>query len=210
MADPSGFYYPNKIARIAFESTHDLIGAESMTTLLREQGLEKYIQAFPPDNLQRQFDFADFAALAGGIDALQARQPRTPSLAWEIGVRCYSGGLKTFGTLSGFGAVALGFQALPLNVKIKIGLLAMVTIFTTLSDQLCDLEDHDDHFAYVIRRCPICMGRHSDAPICEMAGAMIEEGLYWLTQSRYSVIETRCHAAGDDECRFVIDKTPPK
>ncbi len=210
MADPSGYYYPNTIARIAFEATRDLIGAEAMTTLLREQGLEQYIQAFPPDNLQRQFDFVDFAALMAGIDALQVRQPRTPSLAWQIGARCYSAGLKTFGTLSGFGAVALGFQALPLNVKIKMGLLAMVTIFSTLSDQLSDLEDHDDHFAYVIRRCPICMGRGSEVPMCEMAGAMIEEGLYWLTQSRYSVIETCCHATGDDECRFVIDKTPLK
>jgi hypothetical protein len=146
----------------------------------------------------------------GGIDALQRRQPRTPSLAWEIGARCYSGGLKTFGALSGFGAVALGFQALPLNAKVKMGLLAMVTIFSTLSDQLTDLEEHDDHYAYIVRRCPVCMGRHSDAPLCEMAGAMLDEGLRWLTQMRYSVIETRCHAAGDDECRFVIAKTPLK
>lgn len=134
----------------------------------------------------------------GGIDALQRRQPRTPSLAWEIGA------------LSGFGAVALGFQALPLNAKVKMGLLAMVTIFSTLSDQLTDLEEHDDHYAYIVRRCPVCMGRHSDAPLCEMAGAMLDEGLRWLTQMRYSVIETRCHAAGDDECRFVIAKTPLK
>jgi predicted hydrocarbon binding protein len=205
---PSGFYYPNKIARITFESAEQVLGSEKLATLLREIGLERYIDAFPPENLQRQFDFADFSALMAGVDALQAQQPRTPTLGWEIGTVCYKGGLKTFGALSSFGAVAMGIQVLPQNLKIKMGLLGMVTVFTTLSDQLSDVEEHEDHFAYVIHRCPVCIGRHSDTPICVMAGSMIEAGLHWLTQDRYSVVETRCIATGDDECRFVINKTP--
>src|SRR5579862_3937297 len=106
MPTPSGFYYPNKIARITFEAAQNVLGTEAMTDLLHAQGLEKYIQAFPPDNLQREFDFADFTALAVGIDALQAQQPHTPSLGWQVGARCFESGLKSFGAVSSFGAVA--------------------------------------------------------------------------------------------------------
>jgi hypothetical protein len=207
---PSGFYYPNKIARITFEATSEVLGAEKMAEMLRAHGLDRYIDAFPPDNLHRQFDFADFAALMAGVDALQAQQHRTPSLPWEIGSICYKGGLKTFGALSSFGPVAMGLQVLAPNLKIKMGLLGMATVFTTLSDQISDVEEHDDHFAYIIKRCPVCLNRHSDRPICEMAGAMLETGLQWVTQERYSVIETRCWAAGDSECRFEINKMPLK
>ena len=95
---------------------------------------------------------------------------------------------------------------MPLNVKMKVGLLSMATIFTTLSDQHSDVEEHEDHFAYVIHRCPICWGRHSAAPLCEMAGALLEEGLYWSTHLHFDVVETRCCAAGDPTCTFEIQK----
>ncbi len=203
----SGFYYPNKIARAYYDAVQQVVGPETMTTLLRENGLEQYIGAFPAENLHREFDFADFAALSAGVDSLLCPEGKH-SLNWEAGVLCFREGLRTFGGLSGFGAVAMGFQVLPLNVKMKMGLLVMVTIFTTLSDQLCDLEEHDDHFVYRIRRCPICWARHSTEPICDAATAMLEEGVSWLTNMHFQVTETSCRAAGAADCIFIIDKTP--
>ncbi len=99
-----------------------------------------------------------------------------------------------------------GYQLLPLNVRVKVDLLSLATIFTTLSDQHSDVEEHEDHFAYIIRRCPICWGRHSAAPLCGIAGALLEEALYWSTHLRLDVVETQCCAAGDSTCTFVVKK----
>ncbi len=203
---PSGFFYPNKIGRIMLNAARNLVGEEQFAALLRDHGLTRYLEAPPPDNLVRAFDFADFAALVGGLDAIQTAQPRTPSLVSEVGRLCFREGVRTFGSPSFLGALAYGYQLLPLNVKMKVDLLSMATIFTTLSDQHSDLEEHDDHFAYIIHRCPICWGRHSAAPLCTVAGAMLEEALHWSTHLHFDVIETRCCAAGDSTCTFVVKK----
>ncbi|HVO43332.1 MAG TPA: hypothetical protein VMT34_11945 [Aggregatilineales bacterium] len=205
---PSGFYYPNIIAHIYLEAMQKLIGADAVTQVLRENGLDRYIGAFPPNNLQRQFDFACFATLIAALDEMAPLPGHRESIAAEVGRLCFKGGNKAFGGLSGLGAISLGFQSLPMEVKVKNGLIAMAVTFTTLSDQHSDLEDHDDHFAYVIHRCPVCWGRQGSVPMCDTAGAMLDEGLYWATGAHFSITETTCCGLGGESCTFEILKTP--
>lgn len=56
-------YYPNKIARIFLAAMEDVMGKNGLNAILNLAGLQKYIDNFPPDNLEREFDFADFTAL---------------------------------------------------------------------------------------------------------------------------------------------------
>src|SRR3954471_11151317 len=99
----SGLFYPNKIARIYFQAIESLLGKPAMVELLRHGGLERYVEAFPPDNLERQFDFADFSTLTGLLQNEQEHAPQQPSLMEQAGRRCYQSGLKATGGLAGFG-----------------------------------------------------------------------------------------------------------
>jgi len=204
----SQLYYPNVIGRITLDAAESLLGADAMVRLLDENGLAHYVGAYPPKNLRREFDFADFSMLYAALDREQIHQQQTPSLQWAVGRRCFEGGLQAFGALSGFGVFSVGLQALSYAKRLRFGLQAMALTFSTFSDQVTEVEESTDSIHYVIHRCPVCWGRHADSPICEGAGALLSEGLYWLHKKRFPIVETYCCARGDRACVFEISKTP--
>jgi predicted hydrocarbon binding protein len=202
----SGLYYPNKIARIYIQAMEDVMGKNGLNAILNLAGLQQFIDNYPPDNLERQFDFAHFTALNAALEDMYG--PRGGrGLALRAGRACFAQGLKNFGALAGVGDLA--FKVLPLSAKLKMGLPAMATIFTNFSDQLSEVQEHDDHFTYTIKRCPVCFSRTTDKPVCHAAVGLLQEGLRWVSGGHeFRVVETLCHAKGDENCIFVVYKEP--
>ena len=66
----SGLYYPNKIARIAILSFEEVMGKNGLNAILNLAGLSNLIDNYPPDNLDRGFDFADFSAIQGALEEM--------------------------------------------------------------------------------------------------------------------------------------------
>jgi hypothetical protein len=204
----SGYYYPNKIGRIYLQAMEEVMGRNGLNALLNLTGLRQYIQEFPPDNLVREFDFADFSNLNKGLDDIYG--PRGGrGLALRGGRATFARGLKGFGALAGAGDLA--FKVLPLSTKLKIGIPAMGRVFSQFSDQITRVENFDDHFIYTIDRCPVCWGQESDRPICYVAVGLLQEGLRWVSGGlEFRVEEIECVAAGAVACVFNIDKEPIK
>ncbi len=203
----SGLYYPNKIARIYIEAMEDVMGVNGLNAVLNLAGLGQYIGNYPPDNLNREFDFAEFTALNAGLEEMYG--PRGGrGLALRAGRACFSQGLKNFGALAGVGDMA--FKVLPLQAKLKMGLPAMAAIFSQFSDQKSDVEEYEDHFKYYIRdTCPVCFNRTTDKPLCHAAVGLLQEGLRWVSGGHeFRVYESDCIAKGDQHCVFVIYKEP--
>ena len=84
----------------------------------------------------------------------------------------------------------------------------MAKTFTQFSDQISRVEEFDDHYIYVIERCPSCWGRHSDRPVCHAAVGLLEAGIEWGTGRKFKIVETECIAKGDATCIFQISKEP--
>src|SRR5579859_2352457 len=162
---PSKRYYPNQIARIYFDSVEKIVGSQAMPGFLRDCGLERFAETRPPYNLTREFDFSDFAMLNAGLSMAEAEGRVPIGSSKEAGRLCFKAGMKGFGGVAAFGHAATGLHVLPPLQKLKIGLLAMSTIFNTLTDQRTEVVEHEDHFDYVIQACPMCWGRHSDSPV---------------------------------------------
>ena len=59
--EKSGYYYPNKMARIYLTSIEEMIGPEAMRAVLSLAQMPALVGNYPPDNMSREFDFADFA-----------------------------------------------------------------------------------------------------------------------------------------------------
>ncbi len=103
-------------------------------------GLTKYIDGYPPDNLEKGFDFWELSAL--GIALEEMYGPRGGrGLALRAGRATFSDALKDFGALAGVGDLA--FKVLPLQAKLRIGLPAMAKIFSQVSDQYSTVEERD-------------------------------------------------------------------
>lgn len=206
--DPSGLYYPNKIARTYLLSIEELIGKADVARLLRDAGLERYVDNYPPDNFERKFDFADFAAISAGLETIHGFV-EAQDLSYKAGYGCFQYGMKGFGALAGLGSFSLGFRGLLVPARIKLGLLGMATIFSTFTDQLTQVEEFPDRFTYTIKKCPMCLSRHSDEPICHGALGLIDAGLRWVSDGQtFNIVETRCCAMGHDGCVIQIDKQP--
>jgi predicted hydrocarbon binding protein len=205
-SEKSGYYYPNLIAKIYLEAIEDVMGTNGMKALLNLAHMQFLIDNFPPGNLKREFDFTDFAHLNESLEMMYG--PRGGrALALRAGRKAFAQGLSNFGAM--VGVADKTFRLLPLSIKLKVGLRAMAQAFSSTSDQISYVEEKDDHFLYVIERCPVCWGRHADAPICHAAMGIIQEALDWGSGGkRFKTAEVSCIARGDPTCDFVISKKP--
>ncbi len=64
--EKSGYYYPNKFARIFLDAMEEVMGKNGLNAVLHLAELDNLIGNYPPDNLDKVFDFADFTALVCG------------------------------------------------------------------------------------------------------------------------------------------------
>jgi len=203
----SGLYYPNKFGLIIIKSLEEVMGKNGLNAILNLAGLSHYIDHYPPDNLEKGFDFTELSAIGVALEEMYG--PRGGrGLALRAGRATFSDALRNFGALAG--VADLAFVVLPLHAKLRIGVPAMAKIFTQLSDQLSTVEEKDNEFLYTIHKCPVCWGRHNaDKPVCFIATGLLQEGLKWVSGGKeFRVNESKCVAVGDAVCEFVIQKEP--
>ncbi len=203
----SEYYYANKIVLITMKALEEVMGKNGLNAILNLAHLPHLIDNYPPDNLEREFNFADFSALNLALEEMYG--PRGGrGLALRAGRAAFADALRNFGALAGAGDLA--FKVLPLQAKMRIGIPAMARIFSQISDQLSTVEEKENEFIYTIHRCPCCWGRHGvDKPVCFIAVGLLQEGLKWVSGgNEFRVNESKCVAMGEEVCEFVIQKTP--
>lgn len=203
----SGFFYPNRFTLITLEALEEVMGKNGLNAILNMAQLPHLIDNYPSANLEREFDFSNYSMINVALEEMYG--PRGGrGLALRAGRATFAEALRNFGAMAG--ASDLAFKVLPLQQKLKIGVPAMAKIFTTVSDQKCSVEDHDNEIHYIIHRCPVCWGRsNEDRPVCFIAVGLLQEGLKWLSGgSEFRVNESECVAMGGEVCRFVIMKDP--
>ena len=175
----AGYYYPNKFARITIEAMEEVMGENGLKAILNLAGLGALIGNYPADNLEKEFDFADYTALNVALEDMYG--PRGGrGLALRAGRATFAQGLRAFGALAGVGDLA--FKVLPLNAKLKIGVPAMANIFSQFSDQISNVyEEGNDRIIYTLERCPMCWDRKSDRAVCFVGQGLLQEGLRWVS-----------------------------
>jgi len=204
--EKSGFNYPNKFALIYLMAMEEIMGKNGLNAILHLAGLEELKGNYPPDNLEKEFDFASYTALQVALEEMYG--PRGGrGLALRAGRASFAEGLKGFGALAGVGDLA--FKVLPLPAKLKIGLPAMANILTQFSDQISNVHEEDDKFIYTLERCPMCWKRTADRPVCYAGQGLLQEGLRWVSGGHeFKVDMASCIAKGDDMGRYVVFKEP--
>ena len=109
------------------------MGKNGLNAILNLAGLSNLIDNFPPDNLEREFDFADFTAIHVGLEEMYG--PRGGrGLALRAGRALLTMRSRTLALWQGL--ATWPFKVLPLQAKIRIGLPASAKIFSQVTDQL--------------------------------------------------------------------------
>jgi hypothetical protein len=205
--EKSGYYYPNKFARIFIDALEEVMGKNGLNAILHLAKLDTVIDNYPPDNLEKNFDFADFTALNSALDDMYG--PRGGrGLALRAGRATFADALRGFGALAGVGDLA--FRVLPLTAKLKVGIPAVANIFSQFSDQVSNVyEEGNDRIIYTLERCPMCWQRKTDRAVCFVGQGLLQEALRWVSGGHeFKVDITTCIGKGDDMGRYIIYKEP--
>ena len=206
MSEKSGFYYPNLMSRIYLQALEEVMGKSGVNALLNLATLPELIGNYPPANLDREFDFADFGAIGRSLEEMYG--PRGGrGLGVRAGRAAFAEGLSKFGATAG--VADLAFKVLPTGTKLKVGLKAMAETFNKFSDQKSEVSEAEDHFVYTISQCPVCWNRKSDRPVCFAAVGILQEGLHWVSGGKnFRVEEVSCIAQGEEVCTIHVYKQP--
>jgi hypothetical protein len=194
------------IVRYTLEAMEEIMGRNGLNAILNLAGLSYLIDNYPPANLKKEFDFADYSSLMGALEEMYG--PRGGrGLQLRAGRVGFTRGGTKMGALVGVGDLA--FKVLPLRAKLKAGLPAMAMVFSKFSDQKSTVADSGDYYTYAIHACPVCWGRKAERPICFSAKGLLEEGLHWVSGGlKFRVEEIECIAMGAETCSFAIYKEP--
>jgi predicted hydrocarbon binding protein len=200
------YYYSNRMGRIIFLATEEILGRNGINAALNMAGLSQFIDHYPPNNQSQDFSFEYISRLQGALEDFYGPHGGR-GVALRIGRACFQHVLREYGPL--FGLTDLAFRLLPLGAKVKIGAAAFADIFNKHTDQRVHLEDNGKQLLWQISKCPLCWERHSNSVICQMTVGLLQESLYWVSGGKYfNVEESHCIARGDLTCTFVIDKAP--
>ncbi len=115
--------------------------------------------------------------------------------------------MKAYGAL--FGVQDLAIRVQPINEKTTIALNTISELFNRLTDQQTTVTAIENEWTYTVKRCPVCWGRTSSNPICDVTVGLLEKALFTFSGgSKFEITETECSATGADVCRFLI-RIPP-
>ena len=203
----SGYYYPNRLALAAFNALADVMGKNGFNAMLTLARLRNFINSPPPDDLEKGFDFADFSAIQIALEEMYGEEAGRMFLR-RAGRKTFAQALKTYGAMAGVSNEA--FRCLSLTMQLKIGTQALARIMSQISDQWTTVEESEGQILYRVQKCPHCWGRVGmKQGLCSFGTGLLEEGLKWISGDLvFNVTETKCVAAGDELCEYMIEKQP--
>ncbi|MBI4771706.1 MAG: 4-vinyl reductase [Chloroflexi bacterium] len=200
------YFYASRMGRIILQAMGDTLGKEQLADVLQRAGLEQYLVTRPSGSLDRKFPFEHVSALQQAVEEVYGMRAGH-ALNLRVGRNVFGSGLKEFDPVLGIADLPL--RLMPLGMKFRVGLDVFARVFNQFTDQVVRLSEDDEHHLWVIERCPVCWGRHTDEPCCHLAVGLLDESIYWGTGGRrYNGRETLCVAKGDATCTIAIDKRP--
>ena len=195
----------NGIMRLALASTEATLGKSGYYAAVHVAGLDRLLDAPPPENTKIETPGEDFSALLNAILNMYGEVPtrglfrRWGATFGETGVRRRPSAMLLKPMLS----------LLPLQRRLRTVLNAVVNEANAArGEALHTLTDKRDQLVLTFSDCLYCAGMHPAEPICYAIVGTLETVLKWGTGRDFTVREVKCSARGDAACVFEIDKQP--
>ena len=193
----------------ALEAAEQVVGRQGLGIILRDNGLERFIEQYPSENLSlsNNITYADYTNLCAGLLKFYGRAGK--SVVIRIGRIASRLAIEHQGAIFNV-AARTAVKLLPLSAQIKTGLENMQEGFRKIykdTDLHMRVEDRGDTWAYIAELCPVCAGKQSDAHICWSWIGILQEGTLWLTGRELRIEEVECRAKGALACVWEVSKT---
>ncbi len=204
MSDAKQRWVENDIMRLALEATDVTLGKNGYLAVLHVAGLERYLEAPPPNGASLTTSGEDFAALLNGIFTMYGEQAAR-------------GIFRRWGRY--FGLTGVNRRASARLLKPLLGLLPLQrrahTVLNALVNEanaargevLHTLQVLPEAYRITFRDCLYCRELHPAETACYAIVGTLEAVLHWGTGREFFVREIQCMACGAEACVFEILKT---
>ncbi|MFB0536598.1 MAG: V4R domain-containing protein [Anaerolineae bacterium] len=196
---------PNAMLRNLLEACAEVLGENGLKAVLNAAGLQRFIDNYPPNNMELGVTHADYGAVEQAVEDVVGPKGAKMMLT-RIGRATFRYALEEQPAVLGLASVAL--KALPTATRMKVVLASLAKAATRDVNQPTDIEEHDDHFLFVVDECACRWRGEKDKPVCFVTVGVLHGALRWATGRRFNIEETSCIAMGHDACRYRIDKEP--
>jgi predicted hydrocarbon binding protein len=190
---------PNDYVRVFMQAIEKETGGYTLQLMLRNAGLENYMEQMPPQNNDRVLPASKFAALLKAI-----------RVYFGSGAR---GGLMRIGD-----QVWTEFEeSIPVTQRIRFaaakripGIIYSRVVLEYLAYRMSRPDGQitvhllDKEMVFVDTSSDSTYGQDEDEPVCWATLGAIQAALYWATKIEQNVEEISCRATGADSCKFRI------
>ena len=198
---------PNDALRLFFLAIEDVMGKEGMRAALHGAKLDRYIDHYPPKNLDLDVSFAEYATAEQAVEDFYG--PRgARAMLLRVGRATFNYGMKEQSTVLGLAGQALRLMPVPMTAKMKLLLEQMAAAGNKTVNQPVRLEEDANAFYLVYDVCMCQFRPKHQTACCYVTVGLLMEGMKWLTDKNFAVQEVTCANLGAEACRFKISKTP--
>jgi hypothetical protein len=200
------YFYPNKMGNILHRALKELLGREAMDLVMREGGIGDLLEDPPPNDFTKSYPFRGVSGITAGLENVYGVEGGRQK-AKDLGHLAFMRGIFDFDPM--LGIIDMPRRLMPLSMKIRLGMDIFGVVFNRFSDQIVKVGEDEEHYLWIITRCPVCWQRQVTGPACHLATGILEEALSWVSNGReFHVEQTSCYAAGGPDCTIAITKQP--
>jgi bacteriochlorophyll 4-vinyl reductase len=199
--EPEKWRFTNALMRQALLAIGEVMGEQGLKVVLRQAGLERYVDALPPNDLEQDTPTVEYAALNQAVEEFYGRASK--GMLQRIGRASFRYGVEEQATLMGVAGTAL--KLMPQKTRIKFILTQTAkSLMSVNEDTYIEVQETPEGFVFADFTCGVCCCRNAEQPTCHLYVGSISEAVKWATGHDHEVREIECRAMGAEACRFLV------
>lgn len=197
---------PNASLRTLFMAIEEVMGANGAKAVLNLAGMQKYIDNYPPNDVDRAVRFSDYGGAQQAVEDFYGGRGARAMLT-QIGRATFRYTLEERPAILGLAGLAM--KMLPEKTRVKMILGRMVDAANKDVNLPSRLDEDEEAWYYIVDECPCAFRKRTEKTVaCYTTVGTLQEALKWATGKHYRVQEVECLAAGGVQCKYRIDKIP--
>ena len=199
--EPEKWRFTNALMRQAILAIGEVMGEQGLKVVLRQAGLERYVDELPPNDLEQDTPTVEYAALNQAVEGFCGRAGK--GMLQRIGRASFRYGVEEQAALMGVAGTVM--KLMPQKTRIKFILTQMAKALMAVNEEdYIEVRETPQGFVFADFTCGVCCCREADHPICHLYIGSISEAVKWATGQDYEVHESECRAMGAEACRFLV------
>jgi predicted hydrocarbon binding protein len=195
---------PNQVLNLTLTTLDEVMGQKGTKSILNYTGLQKFIDNYPPYNLDLDQSSEVFSHLLTGVISIMGVKGARPIL--------FRGGMRGFEIMRENYPGLWNLEGIEPTERTPAKLFSefvriqgiIVAASTQIFGDIYKMYECDEGLALENHDCYWCKGLTTEVPVCFGSCGFNYAIAKWIVGPDTKVEETQCHAAGAAFCKFIM------